>query len=180
VLLVVLGALPLAALWRGLGPRVIVAPDFALVDGDGRTFTLSRQRGHPVVVFFGYTHCPDVCPTILARLARAVHSPTVPADERVVFVTVDPRRDTTSVLKRYMRLFDEKFVGLTGPPGTLQAVWSAYRVGRHVLPTARGSTDYSVIHGTSIYYVGRDGVMKGFGSWQDDTPELIEDLRRFV
>src|ERR1035441_5542251 len=108
-LLVALSAIPIAALWRSFGPKLIVAPNFALIDQDARPFTLSGLRGHPVVVFFGYTHCPDVCPTTLAHLARALHSPTVPRDERVAFIMVDPDHDSPSVLKRYVQLFDPRF-----------------------------------------------------------------------
>ena len=156
-----------------------VAPDFALIDQDARPFKLSGLRGHPVVVFFGYTHCPDVCPTTLAHLAKAVHSPTVPGDEHVVFITVDPDRDSPSVLKRYVRLFDPEFIGLTGSLKSLEPVYAAYHTARQAVPNNHGPNDYSIVHGTSLYYVGRDGIMKGFGSWEDDTPELTQDLKRF-
>ena len=177
--LVALSAIPIAALWRAFGPKVIVAPDFTLIDQDARPFTLSGLRGHPVVVFFGYTHCPDVCPTTLAHLGKAVHSPDMPADERVVFITVDPDRDSPSALKRYVRLFDPQFIGLTGSLSNLEPVYAAYHTPRQAVPVNHGPNDYTMVHGTSLYYIGRDGVMKGFGSWDDDTPELIQDLRRF-
>jgi protein SCO1/2 len=179
VLLLALSAIPIVALWRAFGPKVIVAPDFALIDQDARPFKLSGLRGHPVVVFFGYTHCPDVCPTTLAHLAKAVHSPTVPGDEHVVFITVDPDRDSPSVLKRYVRLFDPEFIGLTGSLKSLEPVYAAYHTARQAVPNNHGPNDYSIVHGTSLYYVGRDGIMKGFGSWEDDTPELTQDLKRF-
>ncbi len=179
VVLAGLGAVPLTALWRAFGPKVIAAPDFALIDQDGRAFTLAGLRGHPVVLFFGYTHCPDVCPTTLAHLAQALHSPTVPADENVVFITVDPQRDSPAVLKRYMRLFDPKFVGLTGSLATLEPIYAAYHMPRASVPADHGRNDYSIVHGTSLYYVGRSGVIKGFGGWQDDTSELTQDLARF-
>jgi protein SCO1 len=178
-LLVALSAIPIAALWRSFGPKLIVAPDFALIDQDARPFTLSGLRGHPVVVFFGYTHCPDVCPTTLAHLARVLHSPTVPRDERVAFIMVDPDHDSPSVLKRYVQLFDPRFIGLTGSLTRLEPVYSAYHIGRQAVPANHGPNDYSIVHGTSLHYVGRDGLMKGFGSWEDDTPEFARDLKRF-
>jgi protein SCO1/2 len=177
--LLALSAIPITALWRAFGPKVIVAPDFALIDQDARPFKLSELRGHPVVVFFGYTHCPDVCPTTLAHLAKAVHSPTTSADENVVFITVDPDRDSPGVLKRYVRLFDPQFIGLTGSLKSLEPVYAAYHVAHQAVPVNHSLNNYSIVHGTALYYVGRDGIMKGFGSWEDDTPEITQDLKRF-
>jgi protein SCO1/2 len=178
-LLVPASAVTVLALWPMFGPKVIVAPDFALIDQDARRFNLSELRGHPVVVFFGYTHCPDICPTTLAHLAKVVHSPGSPADERIVFITVDPERDSPGALKRYVRLFDRQFIGLTGSLKDLEPVYAAYHLVRRTVPAEHGPNDYSVVHGTSLYYVGRDGRMKGFGSWEDDTSELAQDVKRF-
>jgi len=99
-LLIAVALIPLTALWGAFGPFAHLAPDFTLTDQDGRPFTLSAQRGHPVVLFFGYTHCDDACPTTLAHLAQALRAPGVPADVTVAFITVDPTRDTPAVLKR--------------------------------------------------------------------------------
>jgi len=130
-------------------------------------------------VFFGYTHYPDVCPTVLVHLAKAVHSPTTSAAESVVFITVDPDRDSPEVLKRYVRLFDPQSIGLTGSLKSLEPVYAVYHVVRQAVPVNHSPSDYSIVHGTSLYYAGRDGSMKGFGSWEDDTAELTEDLKRF-
>ena len=120
-----------------------------------------KLRGHPVVVFFGYTHCPDVCPTTLAHLAKAIHSPTTSADKHVVFITVDPDRDSPGVLKRYVRLFDPQFIGLTGSLKGLAPVYAAYHMLRQAVPVNHGPNDYSIV------------------SWDDDTLELTQDLKRF-
>ena len=88
-------------------------------------------------------------------------------------ITVDPDRDSPSVLKRYVRLFDPEFIGVLKP------VYAAYHTARQAVPINHGPDDYSIVHGTSLYYVGRDGLMKGFGSWEDDTAELTQDLKRF-
>jgi hypothetical protein len=91
--LAALSAMPLIALYHALHPKPDLAPDFTLVDQNGAPFTLSSLRGHPVALVFGYTHCPDACPTVLANFVRAMHSASAPPGIRIVFVTVDPERD---------------------------------------------------------------------------------------
>jgi protein SCO1/2 len=166
-------------LWRGFAPASVAAPGFTLIDQDAQPFTLSALRGHPVVLFFGYTHCPDECPTTLARLAKAVRAPDVPPDVRISFVTVDPARDSPAVLKRYVRLFDPAFSGLTGSLAALNRVYAAYHVGRQAGAAARGRGDDAVSHGTTVYYLGRDGSIKGFGQWDDAVAEIARNLRDF-
>jgi protein SCO1/2 len=90
-------AIPLIALYHAFSPKPDRAPDFTLTDQDAKPFTLSSLQGHPVALLFGYTHCPDACPTALAKLARVIHSPDAPPGIRVVFVTVDRARDTPAV-----------------------------------------------------------------------------------
>jgi protein SCO1/2 len=176
VLLAAVAAIPLAAVWQAFGPKA-AAPDFTLVDGDARPFTLAAQRGHPVVLFFGYTRCPDTCPTTLAHLAQAVRVPDVPRDVRVAFVTVDPARDTPALLARYARLFDPHFIGLTGTARTLDTVYSAYHVWSRPVAIGRPGSDYIVGHGTTIYYIGRDGSLRNFGRWDDTVPAIARQLR---
>ncbi len=156
-----------------------MAPDFMLVDQDARPFALSTLRGHPVVLFFGYAHCPDVCPTTLARLARALRSPGSPSDTRVAFVTVDPERDSPAVLKRYVRLFDPAFIGLSGSPQVLNGVYAAYHVLRQIVPAERGRGEYSVSHSTTVYYVGRKGTLNGLGNWDDAPLQIAHDMKQF-
>jgi protein SCO1/2 len=179
VLLLAVSAITIVPLWRMFGPRAIVAPNFTLIDQDGRPFTLSALRGHPVVVFFGYTHCPDVCPTTLAKLAEAVHSAGAPADVRIAFVTVDPQRDSPAVLKRYVRLFDPQFFGLTGTLPMLLPIYAAYHTSRKVIPASAGQRGYTLAHGTTLYYVGRNGFVRGFGGREDDAAQIAYDLKRF-
>jgi len=101
---------------------VRIAPDFTLSDQNGRQFTLSHYRGRPVVLFFGYTHCPDVCPTILANLKRARDVLGGKAHDVVVaLVTVDPERDTSAELRQFVTVFDPSFLGLRGT--RKQLVW---------------------------------------------------------
>jgi cytochrome oxidase Cu insertion factor (SCO1/SenC/PrrC family) len=185
VLLIAVAAMSVAALRRAFGAKVAMAPDFTLTDQDDRPFTLSALRGHPVALFFGYTHCPDACPTTLAHLAQAVHSRGVPEDVRVAFITVDPDRDSPATLKRYVHIFDPSFIGLTGSLKTLNPIYSAYHTWREAVPSEalpffkHGPKDYFMAHGTTIYYVGRDGSLKAFGQWDDPTTSIIHHLKEF-
>jgi protein SCO1/2 len=168
-----------ARLRATIGNDAARAPDFTLVDQDGQTFALSAQRGRPVVLFFGYTHCPDACPLTLAHLAVAMRSPGVARDVRVAFITVDPERDTPAKLKRYVGLFDPRFSGLTGSPETLAAVYSQYHVWHEDVPFKHGPGNYSVAHGTTIYYIGRNGSLRGFGNWDDPLNKVVHDLKEY-
>jgi protein SCO1/2 len=178
LLLAAVAAIPLAALWQAFGPKANLAPDFTLTDQNGRPFTLSSLRGSPVVIFFGYTHCPDTCPTTLAKLARAVRSPAAPHDVRVAFISVDPARDTPAVLKQYLLLFNPRFVGLTGSFQKLDPVYSAYHTWRQDVPVHHGA-EYSVAHGAALTFVGRSGAIRGYGTWDDDLTTMIHDMKEF-
>ncbi len=161
------------------GHNARMAPDFTLIDQDGQPFTLSGLRGHPIALFFGYTHCPDECPTTLAHLARAVHAAGVSQDTRVAFITVDPDRDSPATLKRYVRLFDPKFIGLTAGLSRLDPVYNAYHVARQVVRVGQNKSDDSFEHGTTVYYVGRDGTIKGLGQWDDAMSDIARDFKDF-
>jgi protein SCO1/2 len=159
-------------------PGAAQAPDFTLTDQDGRPYTLSARRGHAVALFFGYAHCPDVCPTTLAALARAKRTlGAAGAGVDVVFVTVDPARDTPATLKRYVHLFDPSFVGLTGTPAQLDQVYRAYRVYHQIDAASRSANGYLVIHSSSIEFIAPDGRVRGFGAW-NDSPDALAALMR--
>jgi protein SCO1/2 len=179
LLLAAVASIPLAALWQAFGPKPDLAPDFTLTDQTGRPFTLSALRGVPIVLFFGYTHCPDTCPTTLAKIAQAVRSPAAPRDVRVAFITVDPARDSPTVLGRYLHLFDPRFIGLTGTFQRLDPVYAAYHTWREEVPVHHSGADYSVAHGAALYYIGRSGAIRGYGSWSDDAPLIIHDLKEY-
>jgi protein SCO1/2 len=154
-----------------------LAPDFTLSDQHGRAFSLARERGHPVVLFFGYTNCPDVCPTILANLKRA-RKALGPAGSGVVvaLVTVDPKRDTPAELGRFVAAFDPSFFGLTGSAAQLASVYRAFGVRISSLQSI-SSVDYLVEHTAFVYYIGRDGRIRGYGTWSDSEAILEESLK---
>jgi protein SCO1/2 len=172
---IAIGVVTFARVEAARGP---VAPDFTLTDQDGHRYTLSAHGGRERALFFGYTHCPDVCPTTLAALARAKRD--LGAAGRtidVIFVTVDPQRDTPQTLKRYVRLFDPSFVGLTGTQAELDPVLAAYHVYHQVLP-AHGASGYLVAHGSSIDFIDASGRIRETGDWSDSPAELAHTMKK--
>lgn len=138
------------------------APDFTLRAHDGTAFSLSQHRGRVVALVFGYTFCPDVCPTTLAELAqvRVRLDPVLAARLRVAFITVDPDRDDAGRLRAYTQAFDRSFVGLTGTPSQLIAVQKSYGVivKKHV---AKGTAAaYLVDHSAFVYVIDGDGRLR--------------------
>lgn len=131
---------------------------FTLVDGDGKQVTDRDLRGKYLLVYFGYTFCPDVCPTTLNEVSTAMDGLGAKA-ERVqpVFITVDPRRDTPDVVKRYTEQFGPRILGLTGTPEQVAAVSREYRVYAAVHRTGEGPDDYTVDHSSVLYLMGPDG-----------------------
>jgi protein SCO1/2 len=162
-----------AVVARLLLPSGPLAPDFTLTDQNGQPYTLSAHRGHALALFFGYAHCPDVCPTTLAALARAKRKlGASAAGFDVVLVTVDPVRDTPGVLKRYVHLFDPSFTGLTGPERQLDPVYAAYHV-YHEIDSGKGSANgYVVAHSSAVQFISPDGRLRGTGDWSDSPDEL--------
>ena len=151
--------------------------DFALVDVDGKPRTLADYRGKAVVLFFGYTQCPDVCPTTLSTLAEAMKLLGPDADRvQGVFVTVDPERDTAELLKQYVPAFDPRFVGLRGDAAQVEAVAKEFRIIFQKVP-GRTPETYTVDHSAGIFLfdpAGRLRVYEGHGQAPD---VLAHDLR---
>jgi protein SCO1/2 len=151
------------------------APDFTLSDQHGKSFTLSKERGRPVVLFFGYAHCPDVCPTILANLVRAKAAlGSEGSHVTIVLVTVDPKRDTAAALGEFVSAFDPSILALTGSEGRLADVYRAYHV--RIIKQPGGPNDYLVSHTAFVYYIDRGGRLRGFGTWNDSQAILHDDL----
>lgn len=158
--------------------RPYAAPDFTLTDQDGRPLRLSSLRGKAVLMFFGYTSCPDVCPTTLLRFERARKALGADA-ERVAFVmiSVDPERDTPQRLKAHLEQYDPAIVGLTGTPGAVREVMERYQVVAEKTPVAGSAVGYVVNHSAAVYLVdpaGRVRVMFPFGASAED---YVHDVR---
>jgi protein SCO1/2 len=175
-------ATPIAvAIWPLVAPRnAHPAADFTLLDQNGAPFALSAQRGKAVVLFFGYTHCPDVCPATLAALAKAYRGLGSPPDLRVAFITVDPNRDSQSALKAYVGLFDPHFVGLTGDPKTLKSVFTSYGVYAEVDPDASSALGYTVTHSAGVYLIDKDGNLRTTLDWNATPTEFAAALRKLA
>ena len=165
--LVVVAALALGSrlmVWNGgdhSGQAAIGGP-FTLVDGDGRTVTERDFMGKWMLIYFGYTFCPDVCPTSLSVVAGALDKLEPAQADKVVpvLITVDPARDTPAVMKDYAAAFHPRMVGLTGSPEQVAAVMKAYKVYAARAKSPAGETDdqtYTVDHSSILYLVGPDG-----------------------
>lgn len=156
-------------------------PAFALVDQDGQTAGPERFQGHWTLVFFGFTHCPEVCPTTLAHLGtvRRELAATLPAEQvpAVLLISVDPERDTPTVLKSYLAGFDPSFSGLTGNPEAIRAFTTALGVPYQKIPMAG---DYMMDHSTAIMLVNPKGQLAALFTGPQVADVLIRDLRRSV
>ena len=155
-----------------------VAYDFTLTDQDGRAFSLSQDRGHPVAIFFGYTHCPDECPVTLQRLAAAKRAMGPQgAGVRVLFITIDPRRDTPQRLRTYLGGFDPSFIGLTGTEAQLSPVYRAYHVWYQALPKTQKGLEAVEAHTSTVYIIDSGGRLRSYADWSDTAQKLADDLR---
>lgn len=152
--------------------------EFSLTDHEGRQRQLSDFRGKVVVVVFGYTHCPDVCPTMLLSMAGAMKLLGDKAQEvQVLFVTVDPERDTQEVLAQYVPFFDSRFIGLYGTEKQVRQVAKSYRVA-YKKQSAEGG-GYTVDHSAGVYVLDRGGHVRAYLR-HDETPEqLSQDITHF-
>jgi protein SCO1/2 len=131
---------------------------FTLTDQNGRLVSDQNFRGKYELLYFGYTFCPDVCPSTLNDIAGAMQKlGTKAADIQPVFITIDPRRDTPQVLKRYVAAFDPRLIGLTGTEQQIARVAREYRVYYAPHRTGPGPDDYTMDHSSVIYLIGPDG-----------------------
>lgn len=128
----------------------LIGGPFAMTADDGRPVTDRDFRGHPFLVYFGYTHCPDVCPTALLDISQVLKVLGPDAKIKVLFVTVDPARDTPKIMKAYLANFDPHIVGLSGTEAQTKAIEHAYRAYAKKVPGKDG--DYTMDH-TAIFYL---------------------------
>ena len=175
---------------RAAGPAVpfkgvdITGADYgrelALPDVDGRVRTLADFKGKAVVVFFGFTHCPDVCPTTMAELADVKRQ--LGADGKrlqAVFVTVDPERDTPEKLKGYMAAFDPSFVALRGTPAQTEALAKSFKAYYKKVPGADADS-YTVDHTAGSYVFDPQGRLRLFVRYGQPVPDWVSDLRQLL
>jgi protein SCO1 len=152
-----------------------VGGPFALVDHHGRTVTEKDFAGKPHLVFFGFTHCPDVCPTTLFQLSEVLKATGEEGrDLRALFISVDPERDTPEAMKSYVSSFDERIVGLTGDQAAVDAAVRTFRAYAKKVPTGDG--DYTMEHSAAVYLMGADGQLVGLVNLKAPPDEAARDL----
>jgi protein SCO1/2 len=163
-----------------LDPSKPVA-NFTLTDQDGQPFSLDDQQGQVVLLFFGYTHCPDVCPTTLGTWGRVYEALGEDAERvRFVFVTVDPERDTPERLKQHVEIFNEEFVGLTGTPEELDPVYQTFGVYHEKDTATESAVSYLVNHTASTFLVGPDGAWRLKHSYGMPVDDIVHDIKKLL
>ena len=152
---------------------------FKLTDQDGRTFTNEDLKGRPFLVFFGFTHCPEICPTTLFEISEILRKLGPDADRtRALFITVDPERDTSKALKDYLSSFDSHLVGLTGDADAIAAVAKAYRVIYRKVPLDSG--DYTMDHTAIVYLMDKEGHFVAPFGLRRTSEASAEELRKYL
>ena len=156
---------------------VSVGGPFALVDSAGTTVTETTYRGRWMLVFFGYTYCPDVCPTELQTISAALEN-LGPLAAKVVpiFITIDPERDTRAAIGEYVKLFDDRIIGLTGTKDQVAAAAKSYRV-YYARTKSTDATDYLMDHSSFVYLIGPDGSFRALYRQGVTAQELADALR---
>jgi protein SCO1 len=162
----------------GPGASAIGGP-FKLVDQNGAPVTDADIKGRPFLVFFGYTHCPDICPATLFEVSEVMHALGKDADRAgALFITVDPDRDTPAVMKDYLSSFDPHLRGATGDQAAIDAAEKAYRVYAKKVPTTNG--DYSMDHTALVYLMDKQGRFVAPFSLKRRPEDAAADLRHYL
>ena len=156
-----------------------VGGPFKLIDQNGKAVSDQDLKGRPFLVFFGFTHCPDVCPTTLFDVSEMLRALGPDADRtRALFITVDPERDTPAVMKDYLSSFDPHLSGLTGDSAAIATVAKAYRVYYKKVPLDGG--EYTMDHTAIVYLMDKEGRFVSPFSLKRGTEAAVADLRRYL
>jgi protein SCO1/2 len=181
------GAALLALSQGGQGPAVqtsgkaLIGGPFTLVDQTGKTVTDQDFRGRYMLVFFGFTHCPDICPAELQVMSAALDALGPKADSVVpIFITLDPERDTQAAMAAYVKNFGPRFVGLTGSSEQIAAAAKAYRVAYSKFQQDKTSSDYSIDHSALVYLMGKNGEYITHFAYGTPASQMTETLRRYL
>lgn len=165
------------ALKSGTFSPARAAPEIALTAADGSDFRLSLLRGKVVVLEFGFTHCPAVCPASLAMLAQARQKLGPNADRlQVVFISVDPERDTPARLKSYLAQFDKSFIGLTGTPEQMAAIRKDYGITATKFAAPAGQGGYQMGHSSYLYFIDKKGMLRAMMPFGRPADEMVHDV----
>ena len=159
-------------------PQGASSPAFNLVDTEGVPRTLRDYRGKAVVIFFGFLHCPDACPAGLFKLAQVMRQlGQAAAHVQVLFITLDPERDTPASLKSYVSAFDPRFIGLTGTSAQVDQVASGFNVQYARVPVGN---DYTIDHSTAIFVFDDAGHLRLVGAANSPVSDLVHDINALV
>lgn len=156
--------------------EALVGGPFQLIGAEGKTVTDADFRGHPFLVYFGYTHCPDVCPTTLAQVSEVLQRlPGQPI--KLLFITVDPERDTAKIMADYVSSFDPRFVGLSGNLDQIAAIEKEYRVYSRKAPSKDG--DYTMDHSSIVYLMDANGAFVEAFNLDRKPDEAAKELSKY-
>ena len=184
-----LGGAAALILTRGAaGPGVattgtaLIGGPFTLIGHDGKPVTDQAFRGKYMLVFFGFTHCPDICPAELQVMSAALDELGPKANEIIpIFITLDPERDTPQAVTDYVRNFGPRFVGLTGSPEQVAAAAKAYRVTYSKFQEEGAKPDdYTIDHAALVYLMGKDGEYVNHFAYGTPAAKMAETLRRYL
>lgn len=161
--------------------KALVGGPFELVGKDGKIVTDQDFRGRHMLVFFGYTHCPDICPAELQVMSVALDGLGSDADKVVpIFITLDPERDTPEAVNAYVENFGSNFIGLSGSPEAIAKVAKAYRVSYQKFQDDKTGDNYSVDHSALLYLMGPDGEYITHIPYGTPASKMTETLRRYL
>ncbi len=154
--------------------------DFTLTDQYGKPYRLADHRGKVVLLFFGYAHCPDVCPVTLSNWARVEEALAGNDEVEFVFVTVDPERDTIERLREHLEIFSDNFRGLTGTEEQVTPVYESFGIFREKVAFSSSAMGYVVDHSTLMLLLDRNGQVRLTFPFDADPDEIVHDVRRLL
>lgn len=161
--------------------EALIGGPFTLIDPGGKTVTDQDFRGRYMLVFFGFTHCPDICPAELQVMSASLDELGPEGDQIVpIFITLDPERDTQAAMGDYVKNFGPRFVGLTGSSEQIAAAAKAYRVAYSKFQEDKASTNYSIDHSALVYLMGKDGKYITHFPYGTPAAKMTETLRRYL
>jgi protein SCO1 len=155
---------------------------FSLTGDTGQPVDANAVKGQIALLYFGYTHCPDTCPETMARLAQALNllGPAAARHVRILFISIDPARDTPAILHAYVDAFDAAHAeGLTGSPRQIEVLARRYRVAYRI-DSQNTHGDYEIAHSSAVYIFDANGQARLLATAQDSAPALAADLRRLI
>ncbi|MDX2287385.1 MAG: SCO family protein [Hyphomicrobiaceae bacterium] len=169
----------LARTGPGLPGAARIGGPFVLTSHTGQRFSSERLAGKPYMLFFGFTHCPDICPTTLHEVSKHLEALGPAADNlTVLFVTVDPERDTQELLSQYLSAFDKRIIGLTGTAEEIAQVTKAYRAIYEKVATT--GEDYTMNHTATVYLFDAGGRLRSTLTWQEPEETRMGKLKKLL